>query len=215
VRFILGSGSPARLVTLQAAGLAPEVVVPGIDEDAIRADSVRELVELLAEAKARAVLGMLHTTEPALVLACDSLLELEGVALGKPDDAGVARKRWQAMRGRRGTLHTGHCLVRLPDGETRTAVASTMVSFSNITDAEIDAYIATGEPMAVAGGFTIDGLGGAFVEAVAGDPHNVIGVSLPLLRALCLDLGVTWTDLWVLGEPEADAPLPGPSERHE
>jgi septum formation protein len=204
VRFVLGSGSPARLATLQAAGLSPEVVVPGIDEDAIRADTVRELVEALAEAKARAVLGMLHMSDPTLVLACDSLLELEGVALGKPDDAGVARKRWQAMRGRRGTFHTGHCLVRLPDGETRTAVASTVVSFANITDAEIDAYIASGEPMAVAGGFTIDGLGGAFVEALAGDPHNVIGVSLPLLRAMCLDLGVTWTDLWGLDEPKPE-----------
>ncbi len=199
-------------MVLRAAGLNPTVVVPGIDEDAVGGDTPRDQVEALAEAKARAVLGRVDTSVDALVLTCDSMLELDGVAHGKPADAAAARRGWQAMRGRRGTLHTGHCLARLPDGATRTAVASTVVSFADIGDLEIDAYIATGEPLAVAGGFTIDGFGGAFVDAIAGDPSNVIGVSLPLLRAMCEDLGVAWVDLWADDEDADDTGVPGTGE---
>ena len=167
MRLVLASASPARLATLRAAGVTPEVVVSGVDEDAVRAESVAELVLALASAKAGAVAGGL--TGDAVVIGCDSLLELDGQPLGKPGDAGAARDRWLTMRGRQGVLHTGHALLRLGDGHVVGAAAetaSTAVQFAEITDAEIDAYIGTGEPLAVAGAFTVDGLGGWFVEAI-------------------------------------------------
>lgn len=203
MRFVLGSGSPARLAVLRRAGLDPEIVVPGIDEDAIHDTDVRARVGKLAEAKAVAALRSIDTSVPGLLLACDSMLELDGEALGKPGNAETARARWRLMRGRSASLHTGHCLTRLPDGATRSAVASTVVVFARLSDAEIDAYVATGEPLSVAGAFTIDGYGGAFIESVAGDPHNVIGVSLPLVRAMAADLGVGWPDLWTSRQPES------------
>ena len=196
MRFILGSSSPARLKVLRTAGLDPQVVVPDVDERSVREKKPRTLVARLAEAKAIAALARTDTSAPGLLLACDSMLEFDGKAVGKPADAADARARWKALRAHRGTLHTGHCLTRLPDGATRTAVASTLVVFADVSDAEIDAYVATGEPLSVAGAFTIDGYGGAFIESIAGDPSNVIGVSLPLLRAMATDLGVAWTDLW-------------------
>lgn len=195
--FVLASASPARLATLRAAGIDPEVHVAGLDEDAILAAAggvwPAEAVLLLARAKAEHVAAQ---RPEALVLGCDSMLELDGRVLGKPRDAADAVARWHDMRGRSGVLHTGHWLVG-PSGEVG-ATASTSVSFANLSDAEIDAYVATGEPLAVAGAFTVDGLGGAFVTEISGDHHNVVGVSLPLLRDLLARLGTEITALWSL-----------------
>jgi nucleoside triphosphate pyrophosphatase len=195
-RFVLGSASPARLATLRAAGVEPEVLVSGVDEDDVEADTPAGFALELARRKATAVAEKL-SGEDALVLGCDSILELGGEILGKPATAGEARQRWQAMRGRQGTLHTGHCLVDLAQGgRTAEATASTVVHFADLTDAEIDAYVATGEPLVVAGAFTVDGYGGPFVERIEGDHHNVVGLSLPLLRHLLADLGIFLPDLW-------------------
>jgi septum formation protein len=199
LRLILASASPARLRTLRSAGLDAEVIVSGIDEESIDAPTVTALVAALAQAKAKAVAATLPDDDDELiVIGCDSMLELDGRSLGKPRDAAEATARWRAMRGRDAVLHTGHQVVLRRSGThtTRTAVASTTVTFAAIDDAEIAAYVATGEPLAVAGAFTIDGLGGAFVTGLAGDPHNVVGISLPLLRKMLAELGVRWTDLW-------------------
>lgn len=204
---MLASASPARLTTLQRAGLAPVVEVSGVDEREVRADSTADLVAALARAKAEAVAGRRGTRPPdqptgasqpdpgEVVIGCDSLLELDGSPLGKPSDAAEARRRWRLMSGRSGVLHTGHHLIRLPDGATRTATAATTVFFADLDDAEIEAYVTTGEPLQVAGAFTIDGLGGPYVTRIEGDHHNVVGISLPLLRLMLADLGVAWTDL--------------------
>ena len=138
------------------------------------------------------------------VVGCDSMLEIDGRIVGKPGDPETAVERWRSMRGATGTLHTGHTLVRLPDGATAEGVSSTVVHFARPSDAEIEAYVATGEPLWCAGAFTIDGLGGAFVEGVEGDPHGVVGLSLPLLRRLVLELGGSWTDLWAQGRGRAE-----------
>lgn len=214
--LVLGSSSPARLRTLRGAGVQPFVVVSGIDEDAAVADArdrygdlaPDEVALLLARAKAEAVAQRIDSDEALevpdrlIVLGCDSVLELDGEAHGKPADAAEAVSRWHRMRGRSGVLHTGHWLIDLRDpeddgsGATLGAVASTTVHFADVTDEEIEAYVATGEPLGVAGAFTTDGLGGAFVKGIEGDHHTVVGVSLPLLRSLLADCGVTWTDLW-------------------
>ncbi len=196
-RLVLASASPARLATLRRAGLDPEVIVSDVDEDGIEAGAPPATAQVLATMKAEAVANRL-TDRPSgtLVLGCDSLLELAGEALGKPGSREAAAARWQAMRGRAGTLHTGHCLIALETGASIVATASTEVHFADITDAEIDAYVNTDEPLWVAGAFTIDGFGGAFVERVVGDHHNVVGVSLPLLRRMVIELGFGWTDLW-------------------
>jgi septum formation protein len=131
-----------------------------------------------------------------LVLGCDSVLELDGEALGKPGDADDAVRRWRAMRGRSGVLHSGHCLRDTATGHVAAATASTTVHFADVSDEEIAAYVATGEPLHVAGAFTIDGFGGAFVTGIEGDHHTVVGLSLPLLRELLLELGRAWPDLW-------------------
>jgi septum formation protein len=231
-RLLLASASPARRATLRAAGIDPLVAVSSVDEDAVLA-AARErfgalapadAVLVLAQAKAEDVASALDDDEGALVvrdaagepapdddaledvllLGCDSMLELDGEVLGKPTDADDAVRRWRAMRGRTGVLHTGHWLVDLRPtgadgpgtGATFGATASTTVHFADLSDAEVAAYVATGEPLVVAGAFTVDGLGGPFVESIEGDHHNVVGLSLPLLRELLGELDVTVPDLW-------------------
>jgi septum formation protein len=191
MRFVLASASPARLATLRAAGLDPEVIVSGVDEDGFEAATPRELAQLLASAKLSAVLA--RVTGDALVLACDSVLEFSGEPYGKPGSTEVAVERWRMMRGRSGILHTGHCLQG--PKELSVATVSTVVHFGDVTEAEIAAYTATGEPSEVAGAFTVDGLGGWFVERVDGDHHNVVGVSLPTVRAMVRAQGYELTDL--------------------
>jgi septum formation protein len=196
VRFVLASASPARLRTLRGAGVEPEVIVSGVDEDALSASTPAELVQVLATAKALEVAGRI--ADSALLLGCDSMLELDGVALGKPLSAEEAVLRWKAMRGRSGLLRTGHTLVSLQAGVVVgrvERVACTEVRFANPSDAEINSYVASGEPLQVAGAFTIDGLGGWFIESIVGDHHNVVGLSLPLLRLMLADLGHAITDL--------------------
>jgi septum formation protein len=194
--LVLASASPARRTTLRSAGIDPIVVVSGVDESQVVDLPPAELALQLAELKCAAVAGREEVPADALVLGCDSVLELDGEALGKPHDAAEAARRWRAMRGRTGVLHSGHCLRDAASGRVAAATASTTVHFADVTDGEIDAYVATGEPLEVAGAFTIDGLGGAFVTRIEGDHHNVVGVSLPLLRELVLELGHGWPDLW-------------------
>lgn len=199
LRFVLASASPARLATLRAAGLDAEVMVSGVDEDAVRAVPAPQYAQALAQEKALAVSGKLGLGVTALVLGCDSVLEFDGEILGKPHLTEVAVDRWRRMRGRSGALHTGHCLIDNRDGRRVVATGTTIVHFAELTDTEIEAYVATGEPLKVAGGFTVDGLGGPFVDRIEGDHHNVVGLSLPLLRQLVRDLGYAWPDLWRAG----------------
>ena len=210
VTLLLASASPARLAVLRAAGVEPLVRVSGVDEDASVQAAERALgaplepadvALLLARAKAEDVAGRLDAEGDAdadLVLGCDSVLELDGEVHGKPTDAAEAVARWRRMRGSTGTLHTGHWLVDRRDEEDGGtgglvgATASTVVHFADLADDEVEAYVATGEPLRVAGAFTIDGLGGPFVAGIEGDHGNVVGVSLPLLRELVLELGIPW-----------------------
>jgi septum formation protein len=194
--LVLASASPARLATLRSAGIEPTVIVSGVDESQVAGLPPAELALQLAELKCAAVAGRDDLPAGCLVLGCDSVLELDGEALGKPHDAEEATRRWQAMRGRSGVLQTGHSLRDTATGQVAAATASTTVHFADVSDAEVAAYVATGEPLHVAGAFTVDGLGGAFVTGVEGDFHNVVGVSLPLLRLLVGELGHEWTDLW-------------------
>ncbi|MDO5736373.1 MAG: nucleoside triphosphate pyrophosphatase [Propionibacteriaceae bacterium] len=195
-RLILASASPARLQQLRSAGLEPEVIISGVDEDAIHHARPDLLARELANAKGAAVLERVEGD--AILIACDSVLEFEGRAHGKPAGPEQAIAHWHRIRGGQGVLHTGHCVVVRSGGreKTQSRIASTVVKFADLTSEEIEAYVATGEPLVVAGGFTMDGFGGAFVTGVEGDPHNVIGISLPLLRQMLLDLGVTWQSLW-------------------
>ncbi|MFL6080949.1 MAG: Maf family protein [Ornithinibacter sp.] len=219
--LLLASASPARRSTLQAAGVDPLVRVSSVDEDAVVAAAEAaggaalegaDVALLLARAKAEDVVAALEAddafgevdADPAhgiLVLGCDSVLELDGAVHGKPADAVEAAARWRVMRGHSGVLHTGHWLVDLrePDaggtGGMVGGTASTVVHFADLDDAEVEAYVATGEPLRVAGAFTLDGLGGPYVAGIEGDPSNVIGVSLPLLRDLVRELGLAWHDL--------------------
>jgi len=200
-RLVLASQSPARLATLRRAGVEPTVIVSGVDESQVDGLPPAELALRLAELKCAAVVARDDLPPDALVLGCDSVLELDGRALGKPEDADVATARWQEMRGRAAVLHTGHCLTDAESRATATGTASTTVHFADVTDEEIAAYVATGEPLHVAGAFTVDGLGGPFVTAIEGDHHNVVGVSLPLLRELVGRLGHRWFDLWTSPRP--------------
>jgi septum formation protein len=195
--LVLASASPARLGLLKQAGFDPRVIVSGVDEEAVTAATPAELARVLAEAKAGAVAGGGTLDGGELVIGCDSVLELDGVALGKPADPAEAAARWQAMRGRSGVLHTGHCVIDTASGGQVSRTASTTVRFGMPDDAEIAAYVATGEPLFVAGAFTLDGRSAPFVEGIEGDAGNVIGLSLPLLRKLLAELGVRITDLWV------------------
>ncbi|MBC9735604.1 Maf family protein [Nocardioides marmotae] len=194
--FVLASASPARLTTLRNAGLDPVVIVSGVDESQVSGVPPAELALALARLKCDAVAERPEVPAGALVLGCDSVLELDGEALGKPADAAEAVARWRAMRGRSGVLRTGHALRDTATGRVAAATASTTVHFADVTDEEVAAYVATGEPLHVAGAFTVDGLGGAFVTGIEGDHHNVVGVSLPALRTLVSDLGHSWTGLW-------------------
>jgi septum formation protein len=195
-KLVLASASPARLALLRQAGLAPEVVVSDVDESIVTAPRVAELVALLAAAKASAVA---RQQDDALVVGADSLLEFRGRAMGKPDDAQDARERWRRMAGRSGVLHTGQALFDVRGGaiEARdVVVTSTVVHFATPTAHELEAYLATGEPLAVAGAFTLDGLGAPFVRRVEGDPAAVVGLSLTALREQLSRRGLAITDLW-------------------
>ena len=190
-RFVLASASPARLRLLRQVGIEPEVVVSGVDESTVTGPP-SDVALTLAVRKATAVTADLPD---ALVLGCDSVLELDGEAFGKPRDAADAVTRWQRMRGHTGVLHTGHCLIDTRSTRDAAEVASTTVHFADLSDDVIESYVATGEPLRVASAFTIDGLGGAYVDGIEGDPHNVVGLSLPLLRRMLADLGHRITDL--------------------
>jgi septum formation protein len=195
-RLVLGSASPARLALLRQAGLEPDVVVSDVDESTVTAPRVAERVALLAVAKGLAVA---RRETDALVIGADSLLEFRGSAMGKPADVHDARDRWQRMAGHSGVLHTGQALLDVQDGEVVSrdvAVVSTVVHFAEVTPEEVEAYLATGEPLSVAGAFTLDGRGAPFVRRVEGDPAAVVGLSLATLRTQLAARGVILTDLW-------------------
>ena len=195
-RLVLASASPARKALLKAAGIDVDVLVSGVDESVVEAEDAYTLSLALARMKARTVAARMQADPGVLVLGCDSVLAFEGEVLGKPRDAGDAVERWHRMRGKSGVLHTGHHLTDLVTGRQSEDVGTTVVHFADLSDTEIEAYVATEEPLNVAGAFTIDGRGGAFVERIEGDPGNVVGLSLPLLRRLLGDLQVSITQLW-------------------
>jgi septum formation protein len=195
--LVLASGSPARLRLLRDAGFDPEVVVSGVDEAAFQADDTASLVTILAERKAEAVADR---SGNAVVVGCDSLLDFEGQPLGKPSSVAEAREWLVSLRGRSAVLFTGHCVIDGATARRATGVAATTVRFGVTTDAELEAYLSTGDAMEVAGAFTIDGRSAPFIDGVDGDPANVIGLSLPLLRSLLAGLGIAITDLWAGAE---------------
>lgn len=206
-KIVLASTSPARLRLLKDAGIDPIVLAPGVDEEhvadlAMQAGLIAntaDLVLLLAKAKAEAVVNH-PDAQGALIIGCDSALDLDGEALGKPHEPEVAIERWKAMRGRSGRLYTGHWLIdnriSSPIPPATGHASNTTVHFADLADSEILAYVGTGEPLKVAGAFTIDGLGGAFIKAIEGDAHTVVGLSLTTLRELCLNLDVDYPSLW-------------------
>lgn len=208
---MLASASSARLRLLRTAGFDPEVVVSRAAEDDVGHLSPHDQALALAVRKARAVADRIaddRTTPPALVVGCDSVLDVDGTAYGKPASKAEALQRWFSLRGREAVLRTGHCVIDLapsvePEREGRdlqlvpiAEVAATVVRFGSPTDEEIARYVGTGEPLGVAGGFTLDGWSAPFIDGVDGDPGNVIGLSLPLLRVLVERLGLSVTDLW-------------------
>ena len=202
MRLYLASTSPARLATLRAAGIDPVLLSPGVDEEAVVASAgpltAVEMVELLARRKAEAVTG--DPEIDGLVLGGDSAFEIDDRIYGKPHRPEVAKERWMRQRGRTGVLHSGHWLIDHRGGRVggaHGAVSSATVRFAaDLDEREIDAYIATGEPLRVAGAFTIDSLGAAFIESVDGDPHAVVGLSVATLRTLVRGFGIAWPDLW-------------------
>jgi septum formation protein len=204
--LVLASASPARRRLLAAAGLEPSVVVSNVDEAAVTAAALKTYGELVAEdvalvlARAKAE-DVADQIDDAIIVGCDSVLDLDGEIHGKPSSPAEAISRWRQMRGRSGVLHTGHWVVDTRDeaqggtGATLGATASTTVHFAKLTDDEIEAYVETGEPLRVAGAFTIDGLGAPYVIGIEGDPSNVVGISLPLLRELLMEVGLQWHEL--------------------
>ena len=205
-RLVLASSSPARLALLRSAGIEPEIVLPDTDEPSLAAQaklenpnlSAAELVGLLAKAKAESVLHDL-STQGALILGGDSALEFQGEVLGKPHEPEVALQRWAKLSGNVGVLHSGHYLIDNRDPANPVGaqmVSSTKVFFSKLSDQEIADYVATGEPLKVAGAFTIDGLGGAFIDRIEGDSHTVVGLSLKVLRELAAGFGVHYPSFW-------------------
>jgi septum formation protein len=194
-RLVLASASPARLRLLRGAGFDPEVIVSGVDENGFEAPNLAALVRSLAEAKAEAVAGRPEAAG-AVIVACDSLLDVDGEAHGKPVGEAEARTRLQRLRGRSAILRTGHCVLDTAAGRRASGAAATEVVFGDFTNAELDAYVATGEPLHVAGAFTLDGRSGPFVDRIIGDHGNVIGLSLPLFRSLLAEVGLTVVDLW-------------------
>ena len=205
-RVVLGSASAGRLKVLRQAGVDPLVVVSGVDEDAVIAalgsnTSPGDVVRILAQAKADQVAASLDDAVAAdcVVIGCDSMLYIDGRLVGKPASADAARSQWRSMGGRSGQLYTGHCLLRLIDGKASQRASEsgcTTVHFAQPTAADLEAYIGSGEPLAVAGGFTLDGLGGWFVDCIEGDPSNVIGLSLPLTSSLLQRVGLSVSELW-------------------
>jgi len=206
-KLVLASTSPARLRLLRDGGIEPVTISPGVDEELVTQNAIdageisntKDMVLLLAKAKAEAVLNH-PDAQGALIIGCDSSLDLDGESLGKPHEPEVAIERWKSMRGRSGRLYTGHWLI---DNRENSAIppafgqaTNTTVHFADLSDSEILAYVGTGEPLKVAGAFTIDGLGGAFIRAIEGDSHTVVGLSLPTLRELCIKLGVDYPSLW-------------------
>ncbi len=214
-RLVLASTSPARLTLLRNGGIEPICIAPQVDEDLVAAvaeaegliKSTADMVAILARAKAEAVLNHPDAVD-AIIIGCDSSLEFGGESLGKPHLPEVARNRWRAMRGQSGRLFSGHHLIDnrfnsdaaaatlAGNRPATTRVSHATVFFADLSDHEIDAYVATDEPLKVAGAFTIDGLGGAFVRAIEGDPHTVIGLSLPTLREMAIELGVDYSSFW-------------------
>ncbi|OBI72187.1 nucleoside triphosphate pyrophosphatase [Mycobacterium sp. E740] len=210
-RVVLASASPGRRKVLRQAGIDPLVVVSGVDEDAVAAAlgptaAPAEVTVALAAAKADAVITGLDAAVAAdcVVIGCDSMLYRDGVLLGKPPTPEAALAGWRQMAGRSGQLYTGHCLIRLRDndiGHRLTESAVTTVRFGEPSAKDLEHYVASGEPTAVAGGFTLDGLGGWFVEGVEGDPSSVIGLGLPLVRRLIERAGLSLADLWQANRP--------------
>lgn len=205
-KLVLASTSPARLRLLRDGGIEPITISPGVDEHLLTEEGLasgeitntQDMVLLLAKAKAEAVLNH-PDAQGSLIIGCDSSLDLDGEALGKPHEPEVAIERWKSMRGRSGRLYTGHWLIDNRDPANPKAqgqATNTTVHFANLSDSEILAYVGTGEPLKVAGAFTIDGLGGAFIRAIEGDSHTVVGLSLSTLRDLCIKLGVDYPSLW-------------------
>jgi septum formation protein len=191
--LVLASGSRGRLRLLRDAGFDPEVMVSGVAETNDDGLPTADLAAALAERKAAAVAAI---RPDALVLGCDSMLDLDGDSLGKPATLQDVLAVWKRLAGSEGTLYTGHCLIHGQISRREIGVAATTIRFGNPTDAEIAAYAATGEPLSLAGAFSIDGRAAPFVDGIDGDPGNVIGVSLPLLRRLLAQVGVSITDLW-------------------
>jgi septum formation protein len=211
MRVCLASTSPARLMLLRQAGIEPLTEAPGVDEEALAASAAAtrgselppaELVLLLARAKAADVAHRLASegSFDGIVIGGDSMFALGGRVYGKPYTPEEATRRWQEMRGATGILHSGHSVFRVSPGVDpveATATAEASVTFADdVSDAEIEAYVASGEPLHVAGAFTVDSLGGAFITRVDGDPSTVVGMSLSTVRRLAAELGVRWTDLW-------------------
>ncbi len=207
MQLILASASPARLATLNGAGIYPIVRVSHVNEEEIEQSmstaTPREIAQALAQEKCEKVTQELRDSNElapnTVVIGCDSVFELNGKPYGKPQNATEAKARWQEMMNNTGTLHTGHYITYTDSQNqlhTAEATASTDVHMGELTDEEMNEYLASGEPFAVAGGFTLDGLGGAFVQGITGDPSNVVGISLPTVRNLLTQLGITWTHLW-------------------